>query len=96
MSEYTVIYPIHLGQEVWVDGTSLPPYLVRREDESVFLCAEVVSFLIQKKGGCTRKSMNVKVHAPWLAGTRYVDSDRLIVLPVNVMGKTVFNEKPKE
>ncbi len=98
MSEYTVTFPVHLGQKVWVDSSilqvkdkppcGLPPYCV----------GEIRGLMIQAKGNTTRESMKVRIKGVWIDKTtnRPTYSYKYFNLSVEAIGKTIFDKNPKE
>lgn len=104
--EYTVTYPIHLGQEVWVDTRILPTQLMNPVNIPKYVKADVRALIIQKKGEYSRKSMKLLVEAEWQSGDpkliygvekyKYEKSYKLFKMSVRAIGKTVFLDKPEE
>lgn len=67
--DYTVTFPVHLGQQIWVDSTTLPtdelaPDVLVRP----YFKAEVRGLKIQMKGDTARKSIQFRVKARWRVG----------------------------
>lgn len=90
MTEYTVTYPVHLGQEVWVDARLLPPA------DGRYLKGEIRALIIQAKGDTARKSMKIKIDADWLVGGKHVLETKYLKIAISSIGKTVFLEEPEE
>lgn len=95
---YTVTFPIHLGQEIWVDSTTLPtqdlaPDVLIRP----YFKAEVRGFRIQMKGGTERKSINFRIKSRWREGNslRFSTSYKYFYYSIRGLGKTIFTEEPQ-
>lgn len=89
MSEYTVTYPIHIGQQVWVKESLVLPYGLAHEN--AYIVGTIVSFTISKVGEHARKDMKIL-----LDDKRVPHRNHLFKITVNAIGNTVFAEKPAE
>lgn len=106
MSEYTVKYPINLGQEVWVNTRILPTDLMNPENIPKYVKADVRALIIQMKGESARKSMKLRVEAEWQSGDpkliygvqkfKYEKSYKYFKMSIRAIGRTVLLEKPEE
>lgn len=95
MSEYTVTYPIHLGQEVWVD-TMILPFLRQHRNDPQYLKGDVRCLMIHKRGKYSQKSMKIRIAYDWTMQGAGKQIYKYFKLPISAMGKTVFDEEPKE
>lgn len=97
-NEYAVTFPVHLGQEIWVDSTTLPlnelaPDVLVRP----YFKAEVRGLKIQCKGDTERKSIQFRVKARWRVGRKqYATTYKNFSYAVSGLGKTIFTEEPKK
>lgn len=89
MSEYTVTYPIHLGQKVWVKDTLVLPCWLAK---SKYIAGTIMGLSIWKHGNNSRKTMNILFDNE---DERIPARKRVLRITVNAMGKTVFDEEPQ-
>lgn len=93
MAEYTVTYPVHLGQEVWVDVKALPRGLLQTRKQ--YLKADIRALILQMKGNTERKSIKLRIGEHWKEnGGNFCYKH--FKFSVSAIGKTVFLEKPEE
>lgn len=96
-NDYTVTFPVHLGQTIWVDSTTLPtdelaPDVLVRP----YFKAEVRGLKIHMKGDTARKSIQFRVKARWRVGrNQYATTYKNFSYAVSGLGKTIFTEEPK-
>lgn len=96
-NDYTVTFPVHLGQQIWVDSTTLPtdelaPDVIVRP----YFKAEARGLKIHMKGDTARKSIQFRVKARWRVGrNQYATTYKNFSYAVSGLGKTIFTEKPK-
>lgn len=97
-NDYTVTFPVRLGQTIWVDSATLltdelaPDVLVRP-----YFKAEVRGLKIQMKGDTARKSIQFRVKARWRVGrNQYATTYKNFSYAVSGLGKTIFVEEPKD
>lgn len=95
-NDYTTTFPVHLGQTIWVDSTTLPtdelaPDVLVRP----YFKAEVRGLKIHIKGDTARKSIQFRVKARWRVGrNQYATTYKNFSYAVSGLGKTIFTENP--
>lgn len=95
--EYTMTFPVHLGQTIWIDSTTLPTEELA-PDVLVppYFKAEVRGLKIHMKGGTARKSIQFRVKARWRVGrNQYATMYKNFSYAISGIGKTIFAEYPK-
>ncbi len=98
MSEYTVTFPVYLGQKVWVSYAILPPIgLENRDKVPDYLIGEIRGLMIQSKGETARKSMKVRIKEQWFdeQAKKYIESYKYFKFSVGAIGKTIFDKEPE-
>lgn len=96
-NDYTVTFPVHLGQTIWVDSTTLPtgelaPDVLVRP----YFKAEVRGLKIHMKGDTVRKSIQFRIKARWRVGrNQYATTYKNFSYAVSGLGKTIFTEEPQ-
>lgn len=89
MSEYTVTYPIHLGQKVWVDSWKVfDPWDLEVPDR--YLMGTIFRLEIRGTREKYMKYMSID-----LDNEDIPQIDRLIKITIDEMGNSVFDVKPQ-
>lgn len=92
MSEYTVTYPIHLGQEVWVDEKIVRPKWEWNEYQTSYLTGSIVGFTIWKHGELEHRSMHIMFDDERVPAT---PETRAFRIGLYALGQTVFDKNPE-
>ncbi len=97
MSEYTVTFPVHLGQNVWVDSSILQEKEKLPYGLPAYCIGEIRSLMIQVKRDTTVESMKVRIKESWIdkATNRPIYSYKYFKFSVGEIGKTIFDKKPE-
>lgn len=96
-NDYTVTFPVHLGQTIWVDSTTLPTEELAPD---VLVCpyfkAEVRGLKIHMKGDTEWKSIQFRIKARWRVGrNQYATTYKNFSYAISGIGKTIFTKEPQ-
>lgn len=96
-NDYTVTFPVHLGQTIWVNSTTLPTEeLAPDVFVRPYFKAEVRGLKIHIKGDTARKSIQFRIKARWRVGrNQYATTYKNFSYAVSGIGKTIFTEEPQ-
>lgn len=98
MSEYTVTFPVHLGQKVWVSYAILPPISLENYNKVPdYLVGEIIGLRIQSYGKIASKTMKIRIKESWFdeSSKEYIESAKHFKFSVGAIGKAIFDKEPE-